>query len=171
MDNILNLIDQIYKRKKQLTLNIGYDFDGVLHVDVGPEDSQGQRHPNNFTGPYTPFNEIINQIKEEYRKGYNVYIITARGEYSKHTIRKFLDDNQLNFIQDDHIFFTHNRNKKDILRKYNINIFYDDSCIRIKQLNDSKSKIPSLKKLYLVHPEKNSWTLITDERLHNFCIK
>ena len=61
--------------------NIGFDFDGVLHVNVGPDNGTHSRSPLPFTANahYHLYHEVINKIKNYfYKYNNNIYIITAR---------------------------------------------------------------------------------------------
>lgn len=144
--------------------NIGFDFDGVIHMDVTETDNYGQRHPSCglYRIPKTPFNKIIDLIKIYHNNGYNIYIITSRSSKSKKividTLNKF---NLNNIIKEHNIYFTgdtHNGDKTYILERLNISEFYDDSIIHFKAIYNEKSKnnLKNLKRFYLTVPEKNT---------------
>lgn len=144
--------------------NIGYDFDGVLHVDVGPPDIYGQRHPfSHRTNNLKPFDKIINQIYLELQSGHNVFIITARSDNSKTLIKNFLSGTILkNYLNSIPIYCSAGKNKTQILDQLRINIFYDDSCVRILELQKSilNGKLPNMEKLYYVKPELQTWVFV-----------
>lgn len=84
--NRIQIINNLQLLKKSI---IGYDFDGVLHVDVTPADSTGQKHPLTYVGPYKPFDKIITQIKDQLNKNHKIYVVTARHKSSKPHIDHF----------------------------------------------------------------------------------
>ncbi|AQN68046.1 5-nucleotidase superfamily protein [Saudi moumouvirus] len=155
--------------------NIGYDFDGVLHIDVSKPDEEGQRHPPNLSGPYRPFNKIINEIINNLNNGDKIFIITARYNRKQNldSIMNHLNNTKLvNYLDNITILFSGGSDKTKLLRKYKINSFYDDSCLRIKELFISRinGNLPDLTQLYLVYPEKNSYIKIDKQNYYNFCI-
>jgi acid phosphatase class B len=144
--------------------NIGFDFDGVIHIDVTETDKFGQRHPNCglYRIPKTPFDKIINLIKVYHINAYNIYIITSRSSKSKKIVLDTLDKFNLNnIIKEENIYFTgdiYNGDKTIILEKLNISEFYDDSIIHLKAVCNEKNnnKLKYLKKFYLTIPEKDN---------------
>ena len=160
---LLDKINNVYNTKITITkiitlskkIKYAYDFDGVLHKNVGPMDEEGQRHPDpqKFN---MPFIKIINQINEQIKNGHDVYIITAHCE--QNYIINFLKFHGI-LIPVDHINTTCKTDKTNTLRKIGINEFYDDSCLRIIEIyiNKNKGLLPNLNKLYLVNPESDSW--------------
>ena len=174
----LPIIANIYTTESHVldshALNIGYDFDGVLHTNVSSFDSYGQRHPLNYNyiDPKFSFDAIINQIDNEINLGYNIFIVTARDSDSLNTIINFLKTTKLdNKIPVSHIYFTKNQNKINILNKLNINIFYDDSCLRVIELYNANTagKLPELLEIYLVDPKNKSWKIINDQNISAEC--
>lgn len=155
--------------------NIGYDFDGVLHTSVGKADASDQRNAINIEGPYNPFNEIIDQIKKELRMGHNISIITARtnDDINFTAVEKHLDDFIGKNIIDNKIsvYFTDGQNKTAFLKKLKINTFYDDSCLRIKELHNSQqfNQLPYLTQLFFVDPDKHLFVLIDDDNINKIC--
>ncbi|QGR53713.1 nuclease [Moumouvirus maliensis] len=155
--------------------NIGYDFDGVLHINVSLPDVEGQRHPPNLTGPYEPFNRIIDDIINNLKSGDKIFIITARHN-RKQNLKSIIDHlnntKLLNYLNKITILFSGGSDKTKLLHKYKINSFYDDSCLRIKELYLSMKNghIPDLTELYLVYPEKNNYVKITEENYDHSCI-
>ena len=72
--------------------NVGFDFDGVIHIDVSKTDEFGNRHP---TIPWTSvginkFDKIIDLIYFYNKHNYNIYIITARTSDSKDIVKQTL---------------------------------------------------------------------------------
>lgn len=151
-------------------MNIGYDFDGVLHPDVGPPDMYGQRYPPLFATTFTSFSEIMYQIKKQLKEGNKVFIITARFDTNvqREAIKSHLLKNQIdpNKIE---LHFTSNKDKTPKLNELQINIYYDDSCLRILELFNKRESIPTLRELYYVQPEERRWTLVTESNINCFC--
>lgn len=159
----------IRKLKLPPSRNIGFDFDGVLHVDVGYPDRHLQRNPHNLEGPYTPFESIINLIRSEYRSGNKIYIITARPNSIKslnaitYHLKKYDLIDKISGIE-----FSNNKSKAKLLEEKMIDTFYDDSCLRIRELFDNK-ECPTLKYLYLVYPEFGIWKLVDKDCIDQLC--
>ncbi|AYV85519.1 MAG: hypothetical protein Satyrvirus21_3 [Satyrvirus sp.] len=154
--------------------NIGYDFDGVLHVDVSDPDSEGQRHATSEYGPYRPFSEIINKIENDFGEGYNIYIITARenDKNNREAVKTFINSTKLKKIFDHiKIYYTSNNDKTEIIHQLKINTFYDDSCLRIKELYNSmeNNKLPDMEELFFVKPETFSWVIINGQTAKILC--
>lgn len=159
--------------------HIGYDFDGVLHINVGPTDKYGQRNPLTMVGPYVAANQIIKKIYSEIVSGHKIFIVTARsGSISnRKTIFNFLSSTILNpYINLISVYFTSGKNKLNVINELKINIFYDDSCVRIIQLYNGlqNEKLSHLKKLYLVNPinlNNQSLVLINTDNIKKLCGK
>ena len=149
--------------------NVGFDFDGVIHIDVTPHDNYGQRHPSIpfHHIPSNPFNKIKKLIKFYHSYDCNIYIITARTSRSKQVINKTLEQFGLNkFIPEQNIITTgdtYNGDKIDILEQLNIYDFYDDSIKIFKSIIDAKNKnrLKNLKNCYMTIPEKNKIIKLT----------
>ncbi len=138
--------------------NIGYDFDGVLHLEVTKADKDGQRYAVNDTGPYEPFKETIEQIQKNLQNGDRVYIVTSRTHDSSNerTVKKHLKKSDLPKIP---IYFTDGGTKIDIIKKLKISEYYDDSCLQIRELYQARKngELPHLTELYLAVPEKRKF--------------
>lgn len=156
-----------------LKKNIGYDFDGVLHIDVGKMDKNLQRHPIHM-GPYQPFPEIIKKINYQLLEGHRIHIITARHD----TINNYVTivDHltkciKKRFIKDIQIHFTNHKSKVDIISKYEINEYYDDSCYRLSEIQTIRDndKLPLLNRVFLVIPEKRKWIIFDHGTLSQWC--
>lgn len=148
-----------------LTKKIGYDFDGVLHTDVGVTDKIGQRNPHKLHGEYNVFDEIVDHILIQISWGYQVNIITARNNNKAHltTIQNHLKRTKLEpYMEDIPIYFT-GGNKVSLIRELGINAFYDDSCIRITEIQEAREYLPNLVQLYFADPDSRSWKLIVNE--------
>jgi hypothetical protein len=143
--------------------NVGFDFDGVIHVDVTPTSETGHRHPTiprNYPAP-NKFNEIIDLIHTYHKYNYNIYIITARNSQSRNMVKQTL----INFgvshmIPDENMYFTGDFNGQDgdkvsTLEHLKIRHFYDDSIAHFKSIYNAKknNKLMYLNKCYLTRPE------------------
>jgi hypothetical protein len=147
------------------TMKIAYDFDGVLHRSVRLPDENGERPPyilrENLSKKrsYKPFVRVINQIKKQLTRGDNIYIITARSENFLDTIKTFLG-RYFDDIDDIMIFCTEGKDKTPYLLENKIEEYYDDSCLRIKQIYSNRGQLPDLKRLYLVLPDAQTFVPI-----------
>jgi hypothetical protein len=140
--------------------NVGFDFDGVIHKDVGLPDINGQRHPNiSFNDiPKNKFTEIIDLIQIYKKNNYNIYIITSRLNKHKNVIKQTLESYGLQqFIPENNIICTGDigGDKINILKKLKIKDFYDDSISHIKSIIKNKKYLSDLKNCYITFPEKN----------------
>ena len=152
-----------------MSYNVGFDFDGVIHIDVTKHDNFGQRHPSipfNHI-PSNPFNKIINLIKLYYKYNCKIYIITARNSHSKDIIFDTLHKFNINkYISKDNIITTgdtYNGSKIEMLEKLNIHDFYDDSIKIFNSIVNAKknNKLKKLKNCYMSIPEKNKIIKLT----------
>lgn len=150
---------------------IGYDFDGVIHLDVKPVNVYGERWSfNNIAQPAT---KIIDQINKTGLHA-NIYIISARpSNQSNYNIisdflSKYILPNVLNQIK---IYLTSGKSKIDLISKLELDQFYDDSCLRIGQIHNAqlKSVLPKLKKLYLFVPETQVIVQVTKDNINTLC--
>ena len=159
-----------------LTKNIGYDFDGVLHMSVTEPDREGQRHPFHINGPFLLFDEIIDQIEKNIINDDKVLIITARPntKFSYDVITRFLNTTKLKSrIDQIEILFSNSGSKVNLLNHYGINAFYDDSCLRINEIYYAKinDELPFLSQIYLVNPDDRSIILISHVNIGRSCSK
>jgi len=141
--------------------NVGFDFDGVIHKDVGLPDVHGQRHPNiSFDDiPKNKFTEIIELIKIYNNNNYNIYIITSRLNIHKNIIKKTLNlYNLKDIIPDENIICTGDMGGVKVNTIHNLKIrdFYDDSVSHIKDIIKNKKYLLYLKNCYITFPEKNT---------------
>lgn len=184
-DHILSTNDQIVSQVHHLTnasdhlpvtaqikQNIAYDFDGVLHKSVRKENAKGERYALNIApSEFILFCSIINKIKEDLRNEYNVFIVTARSDNKKN--RESIDYilKKVKLINQVKIYFSHGKNKADILSQLNINVFYDDSCLRVIEIYYSKliHQLPNLREIYLVINETDNYLLIDENSIENLC--
>ena len=141
--------------------NVGFDFDGVIHKDVGLSDINGQRHPNiPFNDiPKNKFTEILELIKVYKKNNYNIFIITSRLNIHKNIIKKTLDlYNLKDIIPDENIICTGDIGGEKIQTIHNlkINDYYDDSISHIKDIIKNRKYLIYLKNCYMTFPEKNT---------------
>jgi hypothetical protein len=143
-----------------MNLNVAFDFDGVIHKDVGKTDKTGNRHP---TIPFNeisknPFEKIIELIRIYKQANSHIYILTARPSLYRDLIIKSLDLYKIPIERNDIICAGDTGGDKiSYLDRLNINHFYDDSIYHFRRINEAKKqhKLKSLKKLYLTLPEQN----------------
>lgn len=159
-----------------LSKNIGYDFDGVLHLSVTKADESGQRHPISLYGPYQIFNKIVDQIERDIIDGHKIYIITARSntKFSYNAIKNHLVRTKLHpYIEQIDILFAAGQSKTGLLKKYVINTFYDDSCLRIIELYNAKknNELPFLTQMFFVNPDDCSIILVNSHVMQIYCSK
>ena len=144
---------------------IAFDFDGVFHKSVY-YDSSGQGHPkcpSNRLEMCEPFLKIHEIVKEKYKKGYYIAIVTHNS--NKNGIKKFLEKNDmLKYI---HFIYHVRGDKSEKLKKLNVVEFYDDSDRVLKEIynfcksqsNQFCNKIfkvdPINEKIYLFNPKSN----------------
>lgn len=140
--------------------NVGFDFDGVIHTDVGQTDKNGFRHPiipfNNI--PKNKFIKILELIKIYKNNNYNIFIITSRLIKHKNVIEKTLNLYGLkDYIPEDNIICTGDigGDKINILEKLKITDYYDDSISHIKRIIKNRKYLTNLKNCYMTFPEKN----------------
>lgn len=69
-----------------------------------------------------------------------------------------MNNNGLSILANE-VYYTANTDKTTVLNNLEINEFYDDSCLRIRELykKTEDHKLPHLNKLYLVYPEDKIW--------------
>ena len=161
------IINQIPITYNKFGINIGYDFDGVLHISVTKPDPNGQIHPLPHLrhSPYQmqPNQIIVKQIISQYNQGNKIFIISHRLSKNSHnTICSFLgrqDVNLTNIINCKNIYLIKG-NKGVILKKMNIQTFYDDSLNVLNDIINGYSNI----KLYLVSPYNQSITPYNNQK-------
>lgn len=160
-------ISQLWNKKEGIK-KIGFDFDGVVHIDVTEPDAKGVRHPLNHDDPNpNPFSQMHDIIKSENSKGNEIFVITARDEKNYDLIRNYLNKNELDFINDDHIILLNNTPKSYALRKYEIQVFYDDSPNYINNIITNIDSLPYLETLYCVYPNKHNDNNFLENKIEN----
>lgn len=141
--------------------SVGFDFDGVIHIDVGPTDNYGQRHPLISLDkiPKNKFTKIIDLIKIYKIHNYIIYIITARPSKYKNIIKETLINFGIfnNIIPYENIICTGDvgGDKINTLYTLEINDFYDDSILHINAVKKYRNKLINLKNCYMTVPENN----------------
>lgn len=157
-----------------ITKNVGYDFDGVLHIDVLESDEMGQRNPIGMHGPYRVFRRMVDNVVQDLSEGNGVFIVTSRtGTKNNHrVVWKHLEKAGLGpFLDRISVLFTNGKDKAIFVGKYKINTFYDDSCVKIDELYVARKNgwLPYLTNLYFVIPEEDDWVLVDDRNIRNVC--
>lgn len=150
-NNILNIYPLINKVTKS-KINIGYDFDGVLHRDINKYTINGQGHPffKKNIKDYIPNLNIIDKIKREIFEGNNVYIITRNPNDKSDFLKKYNLDY---FLENNHIFVASiDKPKYKYIEELNITEFTEDS---INELNNIIDNISHPIKLFLILTFKN----------------
>ena len=157
----------------QSKIKVAYDFDGVIHLSVGPTDNQGQRFattndPTNFIKK--SFIKILEKIKDYHASGmYQQFILSARADKSIiiETLRKL--NITADIIPDVNILTARSNEKWRIIQQKEINEYYDDSCSVIVSVQEKRvtNDLPHLNNLYLVFPEKLEWEEIDKNQFLN----
>lgn len=136
--------------------NIGFDFDGVIHKNVGPDNGKDSRKPNCLLLEHR-FIEIQNKILDYHRHNYNIYIITGRGK--RGPIFEYLNSCGLNekIIPRDNVnAIGGSGNKVNMAIQLKLDEYYEDSTIEIQNFIDKKCQILAVKpnfRLFHVFPE------------------
>jgi hypothetical protein len=143
---------------------VGFDFDGVIHVEVEKQDDDGSRSPINHSSYKNRcFKLICDKIKEYAILGNKIYIITARSSSaSKQIIINNLKHCEIEpfMIQDNNIIMLGSKSKAKRAIELRLVEFYDDS---MKNIEDFISNIPSIAppfRLYKAIPEDKRIELI-----------
>jgi len=136
--------------------NIGFDFDGVIHRNVGPDNGKDSRKPNCLLLEHR-FIEIQNKIFDYHCHNYNIYIITGRGK--RGPIFEYLNYCGLNeeIIPRDNVnAIGGSGNKVNMAIQLELDEYYEDSTIEIQKFIDRKCEILTVKpnfRLFHVFPE------------------
>lgn len=139
----------ITARVKTTPVN-AYDFDGVIQQSVTLPDAHGERHP---VYPLVESSMIKALIKKQLARGERVIIISARAQ----------DEEIKQMVPNIPIICTNGRHKSKILFAFGVNRFYEDSPLRIADVVRNASRLPLLKQLYLVDPDRQKIVRITIE--------
>jgi uncharacterized HAD superfamily protein len=132
-------------------MNIGYDFDGVITLNVYDTNILGERHEkqNEISSPNYM---IIDQIKEQLKSEAKLFIISKNTkERIQNKLKKELF---LSYLFDDSNIIAGLDSKVDTIKKLKIDKFYDDSVDNIHEINTvvRKQQLIPLE-LFLVKPE------------------
>lgn len=161
---------RFHQKKGGGKINIGYDFDGVLHLDVEEADEIGQRHAVNDEGPYRPFNKMVQHLRKRLDSGYPVFIITSRTQnpISVKAVQTHLAQCGLSNVP---VYYASGGSKVDLLRQLEINQYFDDSCVQIEEIYYVKQRgqLPHLSELYFVVPETEKVILVTERNFEQIC--
>ena len=121
-------------------MKIGYDFDGILTMNVGPIDIRGERHSINTKtkNDVTIFELIRNKILSDVVDQNDIYIISRNKSYNvipllekyyPEIITRIPKKNIITNLGDLSI------TKSEIILKLGIDEFYDDSPLNIHDIN------------------------------------
>jgi hypothetical protein len=136
--------------------NIGFDFDGVIHRNVGPDNGKDSRKPNSLLLEHR-FIEIQNKIFDYHCYKHNIYIITGRGK--RGPIFEYLNCCGLNeeIIPRENVNAIGGcGNKVDMAIQLELDEYYEDSTIEIQKFIARKCEILAVKpnfRLFHVFPE------------------
>lgn len=128
----------------------GYDFDGVIQSSVTPPDARGERHPQR---PLRASRHFMHQISDQLARNEKVIVITARNRRAETEIRNIVGPHLP-------IFFTNGSNKVPALFAFGVNRYYEDSPLRIKEILSDRHRLPLLKELFYVDPDRQSMTRV-----------
>jgi hypothetical protein len=138
--------------------NIGFDFDGVIHTNVGPDNHKDSRKPNALSLEHI-FREINDRIFYYHCHNYNIYIITGRGKKSRSDIFRYLNSCGLNFeiIPEANInTIGGTGNKVNMAIQLKLDEYYDDSTSEIRKFIERKCELLAVNpnfKLFQTFPE------------------
>jgi hypothetical protein len=138
--------------------NIGFDFDGVIHKNVGPDNCKDSRKPSDNPTLEHRFDEIHNKIFDYSHKN-NIYIITGRGRRGP-----IFDYLSICCIKEDIIPTVNVRalggcgDKVNTAIELRLDEFYEDSSSEIRKFIDRKFEILAVNpnfRLFQVYPENS----------------
>jgi hypothetical protein len=133
-----------YKNLKGGTIkNIGFDFDGVIHRNVGPDNGKDSRKPIALSIEHI-FREIHDKIFNYHCHNYNIFIITGRGKKSRSSIYGYLNSCGLNeeIIPEANIkTIGGDGNKVGMAIQLKLDEYYDDSTSEIRKFIERKCEL------------------------------
>ena len=142
-------------------MKIGYDFDGVLTMNVGPIDINGERHA---TKDLIKIKDLIKKIKNkiisELKLNYEIYIISRNKtsniiplleRYFPEIYNKTPKENIILGLGDLNVA------KSQIVLKLGLDAFYDDSPLNLHQINRLLKQDIIKTNLFLVNPDTSSY--------------
>jgi len=141
-------------------MKIGYDFDGVLTMNVGPIDINGERHA---TKDLIIFELIKNKIISELKLNYQIYIISRNKppnviplleKYFPEIYNKIPKGNIILGLGDLNVA------KSQIVYDLGLDAFYDDSPLNLHQINRLLKQDIIKTNLFLVNPDTSSYEKI-----------
>jgi len=139
--------------------NIGFDFDGVIHTNVGPDKGIDSRKPNALSIEHI-FREIHDKIFNYHCHNYNIFIITGRGGKKQITkIKDYLNSCGINkeIIPEANIkAIGGDGNKVDMAIQLKLDEYYDDSTSEIRKFTEKKCEILAVNpnfRLFQTFPE------------------
>ena len=153
-------------------INVGYDFDGVLHISISKYENKGKKqcidgivrdlyqgHPTSSKGKFTPNQELIDNLKANILQGNKVFIISRNPSPGK---KAFLEEN-LTSAEFSQITITDTpkpgESKGKLLRKYGIDKFYEDSTSEIYKLAGEECNFTNPLEIYFVKTYEGNFNL------------
>jgi hypothetical protein len=149
-------------------MKIGYDFDGVLTMNVSPIDIYGERHSTNTKNDIIVFKLIRDKILSELVDQNDIYIISRNKSYNvvplleryfPEIIKRIPKKNIITDLGDLSI------KKSEIVIKLGLDEFYDDSPLNIHDINRLCKKKIIQTDLFIVNPDTNSYQKIKNNNL------
>ena len=136
---------------------IGFDFDGVIHTNVGPDNGIKSRTPNALLTEQI-FTEIQNKIFDYHCHNYKIYIITGRkGQKQTNKIKEYLNSCGINIEKN--INAIGGEGDKVIKAiELRLDEYYDDSTSEIQKFIDRKCEILAINpnfRLFQTFPENS----------------
>ncbi len=139
---------------------IGFDFDGVIHTSV--DNDLWSRNPLNHNRRDNPcFQLICDKIRDYHRRGYEIFIITARTGQPE-IIRDNLTHCGITpaMIPDSNIRTIGNQSKADLAIQLGLEEFHDDSQRQINDFTSKASRLPTPFTLFKAFPERNAIQIV-----------
>ena len=142
-------------------MKIGYDFDGVLTMNVGPIDINGECHA---TKDLIKIKDLIKKIKNkiisELKLNYQIYIISQNKTSNVIPLLERYFPEIYNKIPKENIILglgDLNVAKSQIVYKLGLDAFYDDSPLNLHEINRLLKQNIIKTNLFLVNPDTSSY--------------
>lgn len=138
---------------------IGFDFDGVIHTHVGPDNGRNSRTPTSILTLEHKFDKIHNKIFDYHYHQYDIYIITRRGK--RGSIFDYLNSCCINveiIPRNNIIALGGDGNKVNTTIELKLDEYYEDSRSEIKKFIDRKCEILAVNpnfRLFQTFPENS----------------
>jgi hypothetical protein len=151
-------------------MRIGYDFDGVLTMNVGSIDIRGERHSTNTkTNTNVIIFELIrDKILSELLNRNDIYIISRNKSYNVVPLLERYFPEILKRIPKNNIITDLgdlSKSKSEIVLDLSLDEFYDDSPLNVHDINRLRKKNIIKTDLFIVNPDTNSYQKIKRNNL------